>query len=191
MKNLSSKILFIILFTIVIASCKKEKNTVQNNPNIAFFEPNKTLVYANISARIDSFNLDNAGLSDLYFSIISTDQQQSAIVYLQEDAMNGFVKDTVINFVSFAKPLNKDVAVNISNNFVLGSDGTAMHHTAFPTDRGIAGQGDKYFGFKVKLADGLHFGWFLVNYDRINSELKIKQIAYNKVLNASIKTGEK
>jgi hypothetical protein len=191
MKQILSRSAFFILFIIVIAGCKKEKTTIQNNPNIFYFEVNKTLVYNNPTNRIDSINLDNTGAADILFTIVATDQQQSAIIYLQDDPANGFVKDTTISGVSFAKPLNKDVSVNISNNFVLGFDGTAMHHTSYPIDRGIAGQGDRYFGFKVKLADGLHFGWLLVNYDRINNELSIKQIAYNKVLNASIKTGEK
>jgi hypothetical protein len=184
MKILLPKVLIIFLFVVILSSCKKEKS----NTNIVHFEINRTLDIN--TYRIDTLNLDGVGTYDILFNVTTVGGQLVATIQTP-NAASGIVEDTIYSVSTiYAKPFDKNVTINNLNRFTAGGEVNTIYNGAISLYRG-SGNGDKYYGFKVKLADGIHYGWVLLNIDSDYLKLEIKQIAYNKVLNASIKTGEK
>ncbi len=54
------------------------------------------------------------------------------------------------------------------------------------------GSGDKYVGMRLKLSDNsTHYGWLMINYSSDKSTVTVKEVAYNKNANESIKAGQK
>lgn len=56
---------------------------------------------------------------------------------------------------------------------------------------GLQGKGDKYVGVKFKIGEATHYGWLKVNVDANGVKITVKEAAYNKVADETLKAGEK
>jgi hypothetical protein len=185
--------ILIMLIALAPMACKKETN----DPNIDDRAINKTInavIGGSGFAYTDSLDIDNDGFIDFKFQCTGNDSTQ-VLVLINKDA-NILTENVNIN--GDIVPTNK----NISSGDVLEAGSLTWVNAAYVSyksikvannfDGGIHGKGDKFFGFQLKKSVGNYlYAWVKVNLSDDHKTFIIKEVAVQKVINKSIKVGEK
>jgi hypothetical protein len=177
------KSIIIIAMSIIFISCKKEKS--DSNKDIIYKTLNFTLNNSDTLLNITGQSLDE-------FKISASNDTDYAYygfyLYSFSYDVNFHTISTTINDL---KPLSSGVEINSSlTTWNYRSDGYFNNNTGGLLGVITPGSGDKYIGLRIAMSDGDHYGWLLLNYTS-DKKLIIKEAAYNKVVNGSIKAGQK
>lgn len=198
MKQINILGILLILF-VCSTSCKKDGNSTGN---IAYKALNLTGTATNSSDP----NFYQGGIYDIPITGESNDKIDVTIVknntvtptatffYLQPTINQevGYITGTSVS--KALKVYAKDAVISSSSSSWASSSNIYGYSSVLGSiDGAIApGSGDKYIGLRLKLADNTtHYGWLLLNYSANGLTVTIKEAAYNKTANESIKAGQK
>lgn len=195
------KKLFKILCTLLIltsVSCKKNSSISSSNiiygslnqtisavpVSGGFFGTGEIVMTGDIDEDLDlEVELDTTGsdkFSQLQFSCSINDEiaynGTDLIIYKKAKVFAGDQE------ITSASTWSSGVARAYNNSMALGVTNDAI----------IPGSGDKYVGVRLKLSDNTtHYGWIRINYAANGFTVVVKDFAYNKNANESIKAGQK
>lgn len=185
--------ILIMLIALAPMACKKETN----DPNIDDRTINKTInavVAGSGFGYTDSLDIDNDGFVDFKFQCTGNDSTQILILVTK----NANILTENVNVNGDVIPTNK----TISSGDVLDAGSSTWVNAAYVSyksikvgnsfDGGIHGKGDKFFGFQLNKSAGNYlYAWVKVNLSDDHKTLTIKEVGVQKVINKSIKVGEK
>lgn len=196
MKNLLklSLLSLLIIMAISVTSCKKEE---KDDPNITYFTYNETLNTNTTfpSTTLDTIDINKDGITDMLYGIVRYDiDTQYAGFELFNMAIA--VNDTpLLGSNRFVKTFNKDQIPPLYNEATVNYIFTERFCVKYGTqDFGIAGKGDVYLAFGIKLSstsDDIYYGWMRVNIPADYSSMKIIDGAISIIANKPIACGSK
>jgi hypothetical protein len=203
MKNLFKKqnTLLIVLFALLLFSCKKEKET--NDPNIIDKDINITLsnnypTSVTQDERGDAVDLNNDGEYDLYFHTFKEEIDEIVDSFFNGMVINidrGGLLTQGIDF--YYDPMFKTVAsgTTISNSMVTWNASGLAYAKIFTPSRIISEAGtetgDQYLPMRITFGTSTHLGWISYNTSSDKKSFTIKSVAYHKTPNTEIKAGAK
>ena len=196
MKSLPLNKMYVILIMLIALApmaCKKETN----DPNIDDRAINKTInavVGGSGFGYTDSLDIDNDGFIDFKFQCTGNDSTQTLILITK----NANILTENVNVNGDVIPTNK----TMTSGDVLEAGSLTWVSAAYVSyksikvannfDGGIHGKGDKFFGFQLKKSAGNYlYTWVKVNLSDNHKTFIIKEVGVQKVINKSIKVGEK
>ncbi len=217
MKSNQFLIITLLLFSILLHSCKKG---TESNDGIVL--PDKIL-YTDIipdtvftSVRYWSntggfgilpvpsdssagmyIDVDHDSIPDLglfvytYYQMVSASHPEAnynfGCIIKGNDSRDSIIFDSITGPCHNAKPFLKDSVISGGFKF---DDYTYLYSSGFSTPCHIAPvSGDAYYGFKILINGKFCYGWIRVNFDSMN--LTLKEFAVNLTGNNSIKAGQK
>jgi hypothetical protein len=186
-------VLVIALLALAPMACKKETN----DPNIDDRTINKTYtatVSGSTFSRIDSIDIDNDGTVDMFFNHSGNDSSQIMVAVFKD----ANVLTETINIQGDMLPVSR----SLPSGMLIDASSTIWSNTTYSSgksirvgnlyDFGFHGKGDVYWALQLKKSTGNYlYGWIKINLSDDHRTLIIKEVAVQKVLNKSIKAGEK
>ena len=215
MKTIQVYILLAIM--IILSSCTKNPST-NDNPNIESYIINETTDFSShfypatsTSPIYGLADIDKDGVADIQLSVsavfLTTTKGYHSWLEISGIQTEIYFNASLLTFpvigssFYYAAALNKNTLINdetaddlhyaytnIGSEY-LDSLGTKTQIGA------LKGKGDTYIGFKFKKAaqngGTIHFGWIKINVSADNRQVTIKEIAYHKKANSTIKKKKK
>ena len=203
--DIMKKILYfaVALMMLTAVSCSKEEAT--NNTNTATNNgggnnggggtpaPVSTIAMAAIGngtfdALEDVLGIDFNGDGTLEYRLTYSEFENSGLTFDQYNAETGTNVVTVSeqewdHIATLAQ--DKEIGNNMTPNGYFSYGDASFVYNIVP--------GTFYVGLRVKLADGIHYGWAKATVAEVSGSLKAtwEEAYYNKTVNASIKAGQK
>ncbi|MFN8310056.1 MAG: hypothetical protein U0T73_08835 [Chitinophagales bacterium] len=176
------------VFAIVLlfSSCKKETVT-PDDPNIVYKSLNKTINTISGAATIDSLDLNNDGVSEIYVQFINSGADTGGVVFTQFAQQIGFVAEG-ISPAPYAKLFH--------SGDMTPSSASVYYSTVYPVIK-VSGyrlalqSGEGYLAFRFSTGTKFSYGWMKISVNTSLTELKILEYAYSIVPDTPIAVGAK
>lgn len=175
-----------VLATILFAfsACKKEE---ADNPNIIYRSVNKTITCIPGISATDTIDVNNDGLSEMYFIIQNLGADTGIILLNSNSQPSGFAIGTLAP-IPIIRVLNDGETTPLS--------ASAYISTAYPTYKASGYRegllsGEAYIAFRFTTGIKYNYGWMKISLNSAFTELKVIEYAYNLVPDEVIEVGAK
>ncbi|MBK7150060.1 MAG: hypothetical protein IPH78_14955 [Bacteroidetes bacterium] len=187
MKNYSLPIFPLAVLTTLLltfSSCKKEES---DNPNIVYRTVNKTITCIPGLSATDTIDVNNDGLSEMYFVIQNLGADTGIILLNSNSQPSGFAVGTLAP-IPIIRVLNDGETTPLS--------ASAYMSTAYPTYKASGFRegllsGDAYIAFRFTTGSKYNYGWMKISLNSAFTELKVIEYAYNLIPDEVIEVGAK
>lgn len=214
-------VLALSLASVSVLSCNNSNSGIDDNPNILSRDLNLTVFdYDPTNDQNDNklkfIDIDMNGVDDiiLYIGYRITDDIKELYGYIlcanvddndfraeftsykaNANIYDPYYHITENKLLNLLNPSNLTEEINNSSNtFYVAYTHISQYRSnnkITSYDKKFKGKGDKYFGFKFYANTQRHFGWMRINVANDGKSITVKELAYNKIVDAPIKIGEK
>lgn len=184
-------------------ACKKENTNTPVTPvtpvTPSIDSISDTILNRVIDMHSDSIDLNFDNKFDFeFYGEFYPSYKVSSIKGINDDSLNAILCDTVSASATSGytfymnAPKTSGTKISAASKFWKNQESYLTYlYTAYGWNFGIQGQGDKFLGFRIKLTDGLHYGWMKVSLSSNGESLTVKDVAYQKYPNKEIAIGAK